>query len=102
MPRSTISNGSAASMRSAASRHSATLLARAWRLTWAVRAGLLVVSFGALAVLGTPGPTSACLHAGPGFEISQRAFEAFAVVHDGREDLVPARRAAGKKPRHPY
>ena len=37
----------------------ALLLARAWRLTWAVRAGLLVVSFGALAVLGdrlTVGP----------------------------------------------
>jgi len=33
----------------------ALLLARAWRLTWAVRAGLLVVSFGALAVLGDRG-----------------------------------------------
>jgi hypothetical protein len=29
----------------------AILLARAWRLTWAIRAGVLVVSFGALAVL---------------------------------------------------
>ena len=28
------------------------LLARAWRLTWAVRAGVLVVGFGALAVFG--------------------------------------------------
>jgi GT2 family glycosyltransferase len=33
----------------------ALLLARAWRLTWAVRAGVLVVSFGALAVLGDRG-----------------------------------------------
>jgi GT2 family glycosyltransferase len=33
----------------------ALLLARAWRLTWAVRAGLLVVVFGALAVLGDRG-----------------------------------------------
>lgn len=31
------------------------LLARAWRLTWAVRAGVLVVGFGALAVLGDRG-----------------------------------------------
>jgi GT2 family glycosyltransferase len=30
----------------------AILLARAWRLTWAVRAGVLVVGFGALAVYG--------------------------------------------------
>jgi hypothetical protein len=30
----------------------ALLLARAWRLTWAVRAGILVVGFGALAVFG--------------------------------------------------
>ena len=30
----------------------ALLLARAWRLTWAVRAGVLVVGFGALAVFG--------------------------------------------------
>ena len=29
----------------------AIALARAWRLTWAVRAGVLVVAFGALAVL---------------------------------------------------
>ncbi len=33
----------------------ALLMARAWRLTWAVRAGLLVVVFGALAVLGDRG-----------------------------------------------
>lgn len=33
----------------------ALLLARAWRLTWGVRAGLLVVTFGALAVLGDRG-----------------------------------------------
>jgi GT2 family glycosyltransferase len=33
----------------------ALLLARAWRLTWAVRAGVLVVAFGALAVLGDRG-----------------------------------------------
>ena len=33
----------------------ALMLARAWRLTWAVRAGLLVVAFGALAVLGDRG-----------------------------------------------
>ncbi|MEL6890433.1 MAG: glycosyltransferase, partial [Actinomycetota bacterium] len=33
----------------------ALLLARAWRLTWAVRAGSLVVGFGALAVLGDRG-----------------------------------------------
>ncbi|MFK8022919.1 MAG: glycosyltransferase [Ilumatobacter sp.] len=31
------------------------LLARAWRLTWAVRAGVLVVAFGALAVAGDRG-----------------------------------------------
>ena len=31
------------------------LLARAWRLTWAVRSGVLVVSFGALAVFGDRG-----------------------------------------------
>lgn len=30
----------------------ALLLARAWRLTWAVRAGVLVIGFGALAVFG--------------------------------------------------
>ncbi len=33
----------------------AALLARAWRLTWAVRSGLLVVVFGALAVLADRG-----------------------------------------------
>ena len=33
----------------------APVLARAWRLTWAVRAGLIVVSFGALAVLADRG-----------------------------------------------
>ncbi|MGI9645722.1 MAG: glycosyltransferase [Ilumatobacteraceae bacterium] len=33
----------------------ALLLARAWRLTWAVRAGLIVVGFGALAVAGDRG-----------------------------------------------
>ncbi len=33
----------------------ALLLARAWRLTWAVRAGVLVVGFGALAVFGDQG-----------------------------------------------
>ena len=33
----------------------ALLTARAWRLTWAVRAGLLVVAFGALAVLADRG-----------------------------------------------
>ncbi len=33
----------------------ALLLARAWRLTWTVRAGVLVVGFGALAVLGDRG-----------------------------------------------
>ncbi|HSL75148.1 MAG TPA: glycosyltransferase [Ilumatobacteraceae bacterium] len=33
----------------------ALLLAKAWRLTWAVRAGFLVVTFGALAVLGDRG-----------------------------------------------
>jgi GT2 family glycosyltransferase len=31
------------------------MLARAWRLTWAVRSGVLVVGFGALAVLGDRG-----------------------------------------------
>ena len=30
----------------------AVLLARAWRLTWAIRAGVLIVGFGALAVFG--------------------------------------------------
>ncbi len=33
----------------------AVALARAWRLTWAVRAGLVVLAFGALAVLGDRG-----------------------------------------------
>ncbi|MFN3254954.1 MAG: glycosyltransferase [Ilumatobacter sp.] len=33
----------------------AIVLARAWRLTWAIRAGVLVVGFGALAVLGDRG-----------------------------------------------
>lgn len=33
----------------------AILLARAWRLTWAIRSGVLVVSFGALAVFGDRG-----------------------------------------------
>ena len=36
----------------------ALLLARAWRLTWAVRGALLVVVFGALAVLGDRGSLS--------------------------------------------
>ena len=28
------------------------MLARAWRLTWAIRAGMLIVGFGTLAVYG--------------------------------------------------
>lgn len=36
----------------------ALLLSRAWRLTWAVRGGLLVVTFGALAVLADRGSVS--------------------------------------------
>lgn len=52
-------------------------------------ATLLAAGLGLLvAGLLLPSPTDACLHAGPGFEIAQRSFEAFAVVHDGREDLV--------------
>lgn len=43
----------------------ALLLARAWRLTWAVRSGVLVVGFGALAVFGDRGALPvAAPHAG--------------------------------------
>ena len=46
--------------------------------------GAAILFAGALA----PAPSAACLHLGPDLSISQRSFQAFAVVHDGREDLV--------------